>query len=878
MRTLLKKNYFLTYTIVFFVVSAIVFLPFIICGRSFVSMADGYNQSYPAYIYIGRWFKESLYCIFTHNPIPTFDFSIGFGNDIITTLNCYGLGDIFNLTALFSSQKNSQFLLTLTILLKIYTSGISFSVWGLYHKLSHPSLLAAALFYAFSGFTYLFGLQFPFFLVAQVTLPLFILGIDICLESKQVWETSCILILSIFIQALNGFYSLYMETIFAIIYFVVNFFVVQKGPYKRFFLYALNVAWQYLLGIGMASVFFVPVLLEFLKCPRSSESSLSLDAIIKMFPLNTWIERLEGLLSGPGYNSGLGLCAIAVACIIFLFTTPHKNLDLKILLAIFGISYCFPITGSIMNGFSYSTERYIFLIYFLIAVVMVKIIPELVNIQKFQLTVLFSILAIWIITLFTINELNIQSLLRMLLLGLSWISIIYLLFKRPKLSILSIETLLSILSIIGVILVGVFNNFPEVVGAKGFSALFKEYDIYEEISNSKFSQYAYEDTTNENVLRTDIYDTCQNAATILNVNGTSSYYSISNSSIYDFLNEYLVSPGIEGSSFTFRGLDSRLALEMLLSVGSYTDTISAENIYKNPFTLPLGFTFDSYILQQDAQKCDVLDRNNSLIQTVTLETSPQKSLDLIQIKQLDTQWENVSTIPLYENIDVNKNILDVVGPNATIHIPIEETQFSKDVEYYLYFNNLIYMGNEIWQDLDIEGKTLRLRPLGSYSGQQNTYMVKIPITSELMRKKSIDIIFPAPGKYFLDNVELRKLNISSYSDIYNSIFQTHLQNLAIKSNEISGTLQTDSDKILFMSIPYSAGWTSYIDGEQTPVLKANVGFCAIEVPKGNHEIVWKYNTPGLKLALSLSTISCLLFILILVSKIWRQKKKNMKLP
>ncbi|WP_160561032.1 YfhO family protein [Parablautia muri] len=599
------------------------FLPFIVRGNSFISGADGFNQTYPAYVYISNYIKELFKSIFAHESISTFDFSIGFGNDIITTLNSYGIGDIFYITAFLSSEPYSEILLTLTVLLKIYMTGISFSVWGRYHKLSSPSLLAASIFYAFNGYTYAFELLFPAFIIAQLTLPLFILGLDMLIESKQIWKVSKLLIISIFLQALNGFYFLYMETLFAILYFGVKFFVLYNKQWKSFFLRACNAAWQYLLGIGMASLFFIPVLLDFLKSPRSEETSFSFAQIIEMYSLETWTERLEGLISGPGYGSGLGLCAVAVASILFLYSIPHKYKELKILLTIFVVGYCFPMTGSIMNGFSYSTERLLFLLYFLIAMVIAKSLSQPDHIPRQCFYIQTFIFVIWGIALFALSGVNLQSILRIAAFGFSWLSLIYILIRKPKSSFMANEKLLSMLAVVGIILVGVMNNFPVVVGGKGFSALFLNWGVYQDINDSKFAQCAKKDSLTENALRTDIYDTCHNAATILNVNGTSSYYSIANPSVYYFLTEYLVSPGIEDSSFTYKGLDSRLSLEMLLSVGSYTDTIDASKIYTNPYILPFGFTFDSYILNEDAQSEDVLDRNAALVETVTLKNSPK---------------------------------------------------------------------------------------------------------------------------------------------------------------------------------------------------------------------------------------------------------------
>lgn len=181
------------------------------------------------------------------------------------------------------------------------------------------------------------------------------------------------------------------------------------------------------------------------------------------------------------------------------------------------------------------------------------------------------------------------------------------------------------------------------------------------------------------------------------------------------------------------------------------------------------------------------------------------------------------------------------------------------------------MGEKIYQDLDIEGKSMRLRPLGSYSGQRTTYMVKVAVTPELVEKGYIDICFPEEGIYFLDEIELRALNISSYPQHYQRRMESYLQDLKINGNEITGNLQTEADKLLFMSIPYSTGWQCYLNGTEIPILKANTGFCAVEIPAGEHSVVWKYTTPGLKAGFILSFISCIFFIILLVNEKWRQK-------
>ena len=77
-----------------------------------------------------------------------------------------------------------------------------------------------------------------------------------------------------------------------------------------------------------------------------------------------------------------------------------------------------------------------------------------------------------------------------------------------------------------------------------------------------------------------------------------------------------------------------------------------------------------------------------------------------------------------------------------------------------------------------------------------------------------------------------------------------------------------------MSLPYSEGWTAYVDGEKVDLLNANIAFSGLELEAGHHEIELKFCTPYLKSGVVLSVLG--IAVLIGLSILLRHKDAILK--
>lgn len=94
---------------------------------------------------------------------------------------------------------------------------------------------------------------------------------------------------------------------------------------------------------------------------------------------------------------------------------------------------------------------------------------------------------------------------------------------------------------------------------------------------------------------------------------------------------------------------------------------------------------------------------------------------------------------------------------------------------------------------------------------------------------------------------------SSYSEATKQRAKESCDSFEYSSDGFKAHYVSDKTRIVFFSVPYeSDGWTATVNGKDTDVLKVFYGFVAVEVPAGESDIVFDYNTPGFKVGCTLT--------------------------
>lgn len=389
----IRINGILLYTILFFIVCGLIFIPFWTRGLSTVWEIDGVGQYYPAFLYIGQYIRDFL----TTGKLMSFDLSIAMGEDIFSALNYYGLGDPLNIIAVFSNRENGVYLFGFMFFLRLYLSGLAFYIYCKYMKLNEKLIVSGAFIYMCSGYMFCACMMYIQFLSPLIYFPLLLWSCEKVFKEKKWWW---MVIVSAY-AALCTMYLFYYAALFLVPYAIVrSYFIFEYKEIVKTLKNRLLFMIKECLICGLACVAGIlvtfPVLYPSLKgmliSERASEDVLSiLTALTNYRPrrYNT-IQFFKGFL--PTYNEGVyffhEIPLIAYASIVLLilsyFYLNNKNQRNKQLLiaVIMGfVLFTMPITNIVFSGFvsGFSYDRWIFMLEFTFAIVYICSVTDFVE-------------------------------------------------------------------------------------------------------------------------------------------------------------------------------------------------------------------------------------------------------------------------------------------------------------------------------------------------------------------------------------------------------------------------------------------------------------------------------------------------------------------
>ena len=214
-----RNRLFLIYTAAFLLCAAGVYACFIVKGRSLVVSGDGWKQHFTAFVYFGQYGRTVLRTLLTEHQLvlPQWNFSLGYGGDILTTLHYYVIGDPLDLLSIACPTRYAVYLYSFLSLFRLYLAGLGFGAFCRYKMQGAPLPVAVgSVCYVFFTYSFLMVARHPFFALPMVYLPLLLLGVEQVLAKRRPY----LLIVTVFLAAVSNFYFFYMLAIITAIYTV----------------------------------------------------------------------------------------------------------------------------------------------------------------------------------------------------------------------------------------------------------------------------------------------------------------------------------------------------------------------------------------------------------------------------------------------------------------------------------------------------------------------------------------------------------------------------------------------------------------------------------------------------------------------------------
>lgn len=890
---------FRIFTGMFFVVAALTFCWFIVNGKSMIwlgsgnDLQDGLTQHYSTFVYYGQYIRNFFKNLLFHHrlEIPMWDYSIGYGSDIVTTLHYYGIGEPLMLLSCLVPVRYSEGGYCVFILFRIYLAGISFLFFCHYHRKAGMPVVIGGLIYCMSGYTLFAGIRHPMFLLPLIFFPVLCLGAEKIIREKK----PVIFILAVALSALSNFYFFYMECLFLAGYILWKCFSACQGNRLKMI---LCFGFYTLLAVSIAAVILLPNVMVLLTSER-----LQADHYVPvLYDLSYYTKIFSTFMGGSGRyyaNFGYGILSFLAAALLFL-RKGRKPLKAAFLAVTFFL--CVPWMGHFFNGFSYVTNRFVWVYNFLIAFIAAEMLPEV-----FQMTGKEKVKLSFICTGYAIVCMLFQGTRReqtFVLFSVMFVFLLILLAEPfQKTGEGKLQWVLCILYFIPCGINGLYAFAPsesELLGeyldrGKGVEELYTA--EASRIDNSafqyRFDQYGLEEP--------------YNAAWNLKQRGVSYHFSLTNSNISQFYREVGLNTPYD---YSYNNLDARSALEALAGVNQFmvpreekqylpynyrsNQRVETEEIsvYSTSHTLPLGYTYDSWIDREKYEKLNSVEKQEAMLQGVVLDTEisdmPQTEMRL-GTKEVDFAWETE------EGCALEGSSIAVKKENSQVRLHFQDT---KDCELYLELIGIKYEPGDPFFKYDEEELSLlsifdknRIKTEQRYKTEENNpyFYVKGNCVKKKVNyltdrnsfycgrdnftvnmgyldkeENTVTLIFPKTGIYTFESVQVIAQPLHQVNENMEKRADSILQNVRLLENSLEGNLSLDKAQFLCISLPYSEGWRACVDGEEAKILRGNTMYMVLKLPKGEHKVRLQYETPYLKIGACISLAGLAVFLILAV--------------
>ena len=872
MKKLFLKNTYLRYTFLFLMLLPVIFLPFIIEDKTFVWNLDGIGQHFPILVYYGKLLKG----LFTGHGFPMFDFNLGLGFDTITTLHYYVIGDPLALLSVFITPKTEVFFYGAIILLRFYLAGISYLVFMKFWKKDGLGVILGALIYVFCGYALIAGVRHPYFLNPMIYLPLILIGLEQVLRQKKPY----LLVVMAFISTISNFYFFYILTVIVVIYVIFRYFYQYRKSFSNIITGLLMTGFRtggyYLLGTSMAAFMLLPVIYAFMQNGRF-DSKPSVITGYLFYNKEYYLSLFQAIFA-PGvplsYWVVLTFPSIIVVSLVILFCNmKFRQPRIVLLLSLGALSV--PFFGYFINGLAYITNRWVFLISLLIAVIFAITYEKLFELDRREKVTLSAVIVIYGILTFASPSVRFVKY-EFFIILLSAIIILILQTKWLKNKKVLQKITLSILVFL-------------TLGYHGYAIYSPQYSGYvnEFLTKNKVEEFSGKgvlalipEIKDDSFYRIETYgDYTLNEALKVGFHDVSGYFSLMDGNITtDFKQLDLTSQRL---AFRFDNMDNRTILDSLLNVKYLVSTdknaapygyqqlkkvkkgSKSYYLFENKYALPLGYTYENYMLEDDYNKLSSLEKQNAQMYAIILDkennyVDKTKQIMDAGIEKLDAK------IITDKNVEISKSTIKVKKEKATITL---EFNSKPNTETYIRFGNLILneKAKTTFYVIGDKGAEKPVNVRGIYYdsnfGKEN-YLINIGYSEA--GKTKVKIRFPEIKTYTYDSLAVYSVDMKYYKAQVTELNKSSLYNIEQGNNQIQGDVTLDKNGIMAFSIPYSIGWKAYVDGTKAEILRGNVMFMALPLEAGEHHIVLKYTTPLLREGSMISLVAFMIFIGIII--------------
>ena len=886
-KMLREPSAFTLYTLGFVLILAALLIPFLLDGHTLIHGSDGYAQHYPVFVYLHEYFWEFFGNLAQGDfSLPLFDLSIGLGEDILLTLNYYGLGDpLYFLCALVPAALPVSYVLLFC--LRGYLGGLCFMAFCREHGKSGRWAAVGTLLYVFSGL-YLSSAYQQVYGHALLYMPLMFWGLERFLNRKG----PGVFVLGVFCFGLCGFYFLALSSWALAAYILIRSLGGGlKGWIKTSVRSAFKVLWAYCTGLALAGILFLPQALFFLSSGRNVKEWRPL-----VDSLTGYSQTLTELFAVGG---ALSLGSLGLLGAVLALSSPKGQRRLKLALGAALLPMLCPFVAGMLIFFTQSEDdQWWFLPAFALSYGAVCLLPQAGRYTRRQMIAcgLFTLLCLALAWPGRDNGNLVRG---ALFLALSFGILVWLQVRgRCRDTRRSGALVLCGLCVVQLCVC--------VAGwAADASGEFRSMQYAKPMATVEGDQLPEGESYRVDVTDVSLYRwwSGSNASMMGDYNGLSAYFSMLNPDVLDLLDDLGLAAARQ-RAYYYRSLDGCAILNTLASVKyiflrpgeewylpyGYNRVGVTPQSHQIVMQMPLGYTYSGYISRQSYEEMDGYEKQVAMLQGLVVDEIPKGGQEIqpdwTGLTQLDCtlaglqncQEVQPGVFRYQEGAEENLQPLprDARWPETEGYgLVCYLLEVPANSEVHLCLPYLQRQGQHVWvsaycgerkedfwvtDENDIEG-----------TGLSRTAWLNLGYFEEA-GQIAVFLEVPQGEPISYGQVWAKAYDMAQYEEYALQRAQTVLQEVEVSDNHLTGKLTSETDTILCFSVPYSRGWQAMVDGRPVESFRANRAFIGLEVPAGTHDVELYYITPGLKQGILLSGVGVISLAVLLI--VYRKRKNG----
>lgn len=665
--------------IINFLIAFISFVPFIVQKEGIFTLFGDFNEQQIPLMMLANEAIKSGNILWSWN--------IDIGSSFIGGTSFYITGSPFFYLTLLFSKNAIPYIIGWLYMLKYAMAGLfAFCYIERYCEDKKYAVIGSVL-YAFSGFQ---GTNLIFHFHDIVALfPLLLIGLDKLILDKKKGFFAC----AVFLNAFLNFYFLIAEIVFLILYFLIRF---SKEYGRRIF----SCIWEGFLGVVMSMVIFLPTIAFNLQNPRIAVllqrwkwfdfNGRYLLYLVRAFIFPSETMSHQSFISDQDFSSWSAYLPMVGIILVFCYLYKYNRTWITKLLAILTVFCTVPVLNSVFSlGSETNYHRWYYMMILIMSLASSIVLEKRKEFPIVQISMIVATFTVTLISLsFWWNEYKYKLIYiqdkfiwisTVCLFGIFVTAIFYKLVKN--------DTSYFRLMLVGI---SIFAIITTMSNCKDYCNLAKTNDTPGNEDGISYYQriLALEELKQEAGYRYESDDNTMNMAG--GINGTGSFTTTVNGSIFEFYH----SLDNERSSFTPKGqegvkelLSAKYYITPLKQKSSLIQTIKVAGekyyVYENKNTLPIGFTYNTYMLYDEYKKLDYNHRGLAMLKTLIIDKKNEKEVSKI-LRKYNRQQDGTY------KIEDKQKILQEHQPESSTDFYKSKNKFGStivaDMEKYAFYS------------------------------------------------------------------------------------------------------------------------------------------------------------------------------------------------